>query len=154
MSRVFSGLVALLVLVAAPAAAQESGTLSWLVGEWHGTGTMFGNPSEAALSVRPVLGGRFIELSYRAGRFEGRAMYRSGPEGRWQAQWFDNRGLTFPIEARESERTLTADWGSPDTEQGRTVYLLAADGRLTVTDSVRRGGDYRVFASHVLEKAD
>ena len=37
---------------------------------------MFGNPSEATLSVRPVLGGRFLELSYRAGTFEGRAFYR------------------------------------------------------------------------------
>ena len=139
----------------APAQAQQSlETLSWLVGEWRGTGTMFGHPSEATLSVRPVLGGRFLELNYRAGPFEGRALYRFVSGGQWRAQWFDNRGATFPIEAREIERSLTSDWGSAETEQGRTVYLLRDNGRLLVTDSIRRDGGYREFASHIFEKAD
>ena len=162
--RTIRAMIAAALLAVAPAAAQQPSaparahqsleTLSWLVGEWRGTGTMFGNPSEATLSVRPVLGGRFLELSYRAGAFEGRALYSFVSGGRWRAQWFDNRGMTFPIEAREIERSLTSDWGSQDTEQGRTIYLLAANGQLRVTDSVRRDGGYRDFASHVFEKAD
>ena len=62
--------------------------------------------------------------------------------------------MTFPIEAREIERTLTSEWGSPESEQGQTIYILADDGRLRVTDSVRRDGGYREFATHVFEKAD
>ncbi len=149
-------LIALLLLIAAvPAAAQDVSGLSWLAGSWRGAGTMFGNASEAALDVRPTLGGRFVEFSWRAGGFEGRAFYRPAAEGRWQASWFDNRGVTFPIAAVAGERTLTADWGTAETERGRTVYRLAADGRLTVTDSVLRpDGAYRDFASHVLARAD
>ena len=152
--RALSGIAAAAFLAAAPAAAQDASTLNWLIGEWRGTGTMFGNPSEATLSVRPVLGGRFLELGYRAGGFEGRAMYHFIDGGRWRAQWFDNRGMSFPIEAFYIERSLTAEWGSAETEQGRTLYLLRPDGRLSVTDSVRRDGAYRVFSSHLFEKAD
>ena len=97
-------------------------------------------PSEATLEIRPALGGRFLELSYRAGGFEGRAFYRPAGDGRWRATWFDNRGITFPIEAVAGGPALTADWGSAETERGRTVYRLAEDGRLDVTDSCRRRG--------------
>lgn len=141
----------LLCLAAAPAFASDGpSALHWLEGRWRGTGTMFGRASEAMLEIRPALNGRFMELSYRAGQFEGRAFYRPMGGGRWQAQWFDNRGVTFPIAAVLSDQTLTADWGSAETERGRTVYRLLADGRLEVTDSA--GG--RVFASHVLARAD
>ncbi len=156
-------LIAAALLIAAPAVAQETPApapaqqpaevMSWLVGDWRGSGTMFGNPSEATLSVRPVLGGRFLEFSYRAGRFEGRALYSLISGGRWRAQWFDNRGMTFPVVAHEIERTLTSNWGSADSEEGRTAYILAADGRLRITDSVRRDGSYREFASHVMTRA-
>jgi hypothetical protein len=154
MFRALSGIAAAAMVAAAPAAAQDATTLNWLVGEWRGTGTMFGNPSTATLSVRPVLGGRFLELNYRAGGFEGRAMYQFVDGGMWRAQWFDNRGTTFAIQGYQIERSLRSEWGSPETEQGQTVYVLQPDGRLRVTDSVRRDGTNRSFASHVFEKAD
>jgi hypothetical protein len=145
----------LLALAAAPGAAQDAAGLAWLTGTWRGSGTMFGAASEARLEIRPVLGGRFVELSYHAGGFEGRAFYRAAGEGRWRAHWFDNRGTTFGIEAVAGGRTLTADWGSTETERGRTAYRLADDGRLHLTDSVLRpDGSYRQFASHILTRAD
>jgi len=157
-------LIAAAIMLAVPAVAQQrqpapfgaapEHAMMWIIGEWRGGGTMFGRPSEATFRVSPVLGGRFLEFSYRAGPFEGRAFYRAVANGRWEAHWFDNRGVTFPIEAREIERTLTSDWGSPETEQGRTVYRLTADGRLHITDSVRRDGSYREFATHVLTRAN
>lgn len=148
-------LAALLLFAAAlPAAAQDVAALSWLTGSWRGAGTMPGNASEAQLEIRPALGGRFVELSYRAGGFEGRAFYRPDGEGRWRATWFDNRGTTFPIEARLDGRVLTADWGSPETERGRTIYRLAEDGTLEVSDSVTMAdGSRRDFARHSLRRA-
>jgi hypothetical protein len=149
MARLWAAL--LLCLVAAPAFASDGpSALHWLEGRWRGTGTMFGQASEAMLEVRPALNGRFMEFSYRAGRFEGRAFYRPAEDGRWQATWFDNRGITFPIQAVLADQTLTSDWGSAETERGRTIYRLLPDGRLEVTDSA--GG--RVFASHLLSRAD
>jgi len=148
-------LAAFALVCAAPAAAQDVAAIGWMSGSWQGSGNMFGRPSEARLEVRPVLGGRFVELSYRAGAFEGRAFYRAGENGGWRATWFDNRGTSFPIAAEVDGRTLTANWGSADTERGRTVYRLAEDGRLHVTDSVLRpDGAHREFAAHVFTRAD
>ncbi len=156
MIRVFKGLAAAFLLLAAtPAAAQEDGALSWLIGRWQGAGTMFGKPSKAVLDIRPALGGRFLELSYRAGGFEGRAFYRHDGGDRWRAHWFDNRATTFGITAQAGERMLRADWGSDETERGQTLYRLRDDGRLEVVDTVvGRNGDSREFARHVLTRAD
>lgn len=149
MARLWAAL--LLWLVAAPAFASDGpSALHWLEGRWRGAGTMFGRASEAVLEVRPALNGRFQEFSYRAGQFEGRAFYRPVEDGRWQATWFDNRGISFPIAAVLAGQVLTSDWGSAETERGRTIYRLLPDGRLEVTDSA--GG--RVFASHILSRAD
>jgi hypothetical protein len=143
------------VLAQPPGAPHPTAALTWLTGSWRGGGTMFGSASEARLVVSPALGGRFLEFSYLAGPFEGRAFYRPAPDGGWQAQWLDNRGVTFPIAAQIEARTLTSEWGEAATERGRTVYRLADDGRLHVTDSVRRpDGSYRDFASHILSRAD
>ncbi|HYI47747.1 MAG TPA: hypothetical protein VEX35_04705 [Allosphingosinicella sp.] len=142
--------LAAFALAAAQAPAPDTAGLGWLSGSWQGPGTMFGNASTARLEVRPALGGRFLELSWRAGGFEGRAFYRPVGEGRWRATWFDNRGLSFPVEAVLAGRTLSADWGSAETERGRTVYRLLPDGRLEVTDTA--GG--RDFARHVLGRAE
>jgi hypothetical protein len=146
-------LAAPLILLAAPAAAQEAGPLAWLGGSWRGTGTMFGNPSEAVLEVAPA--GDGFDLRYRAGRFEGRAAYRPAGDGRWRADWSDNRGVAFPIAAVAAERTLAADWGSAETERGRTVYRLLSDGRLELVDTVvTAGGGMREFARHTLVRAN
>lgn len=161
-ARTAAALLLLTLAAPLPALAQPSpgrehsaAALTWLTGSWAGPGQTMGNADQARLEIRPVLGGRFLEFSYRAGPFEGRAFYRPAPDGTWQAQWFDNRGITFPIAARATPRALTADWGSAETESGRTVYRLAEDGRLHVTDSVRRpDGSYREFAAHILTRAE
>ena len=157
MVRLARALAALLLAaLAVPAAAQgATEPLAWLAGNWRGSGTMFGNASEAALDVAPVLGGRFLELRYRAGPFEGRAFYSPSQSGRWQATWFDNRGISFSIDAGVDARTLTSDWGTAEIERGRTVYRLLDDGRLEVVETVMtRDGQSREFARHTFSRAN
>lgn len=138
-----------------PAAVSRVAALDWLAGSWRGPGATMGNADEAQLDVRPALGGRFLEFSYRAGRFEGRAFYRTDDGLVWSATWFDSRGVSFGIHAAAEGRMLTSDWGSAETERGRTTYRLADDGRLHVTDEVRRpDGSYREFAAHILTRAE
>ena len=144
---------AALAVAQAPAPPQAAASLAWLEGIWRGPGTMFGEASEARLEVRPALSGRFLELSWRVGGFEGRAFYRpagwpASEGGGWRATWFDSRGISFPILAVATPRLLTAHWGSEDTERGRTTYRLLPDGRLEVVDHA--GG--RDFATHVLTR--
>ena len=147
------------VIAQPPGAPHPTAALTWLTGRWEGVGTMFLERSAAHLEVRPILGGRFIELSYGAGgmrgdAFEGRAIYQPLGGDRWEGTWFDSRGARFPIAANLSGQTLTADWGSAETERGRTVYALAEDGRLQIVDSVRLpDGRYREFARHSLTRA-
>ncbi|MGE0178295.1 MAG: hypothetical protein AB7O91_00570 [Sphingomonas sp.] len=154
MTAAFKAILALCLAAAAtPGIAQDVAGLDWLAGRWQGAGTAFGRASEASLEVHPVLGGRFLEFSYRAGPFEGRAFYRPHAGQNWRATWFDNRGMTFPIEAMLDGRTLTANWH--EDQPGRTTYVLADDGNLTVTDAVPRPeGGWRTFAVHVMRRAD
>ncbi len=137
-----------------PTARNPAATLAWLEGSWRGPGMTMGHADEASLKVLPALGGAFTEFSYQAGRFEGRAFYRRVETGRWTASWFDNRGVSFAIEASAGGQSLTSDWTGAN-ERGRTVYILGADGRLTVYDMVcGPDGRWREFARHVLVRAE
>jgi hypothetical protein len=147
---------ALLLAVSATAFAQEpAASLDWLHGEWAGTGTVQGAPSEATLVVSPALEGRFVELRYgfttqgeRRFRFEGRGFYRAEASG-WRGQWFDSTGATRPLSGTVAGATLTTEWGEAATERGRTTYRLEPPNALEVTDEVLRGdGRWHVFARH------
>ena len=148
------------LIAAQPAASQPPplAPLSWLAGEWKGSGASFGSPGTADLAIAPALGGKFYELHYRVAtggarpfNFEGRAFYR--PVGAaWQAQWFDSRGTTFAIHAELNGTALTSNWAGR-AEKGRTVYRLREDGRLEVIDSVANpDGTRREFARYVYER--
>ncbi|MGZ8997288.1 MAG: hypothetical protein ACXW2T_00380 [Allosphingosinicella sp.] len=158
-------LVAILLGLCAPAGAGQaqtpSASLDWLVGSWGGEGNLQGQTSEAKLEVRPALGGKFLELSYRLStrgprpyNFEGRAFYRPVSGRDWRADWFDSRGMVWPIGASVEGGTLTANWGTGETERGRTVYRLLPAGRLELVDTVRQpDGTWREFARHILSRA-
>lgn len=154
MTAGFSRALAAVALAAATPAAGQELALSWLEGNWQGNGTMMGEPSEARLEVAPVLGHTFFEFRYYAGAFEGRAFYQNVEINGWRAHWFDNRGVSFAIEGVTEVTTLTSDWTGSE-ERGRTIYRLAEDGRLHITDSVARpDGGYSVFAEHVLTRVE
>jgi len=162
MTRIALALVAPMLLAAA-APAPASGEIGWLVGDWSGSGTIFGAPSTAELHVKPALGGRFTELRYRvdgkrqgtAFRFEGAAFYERAADanGGWTARWFDSSGAKHPITATAADNALTALWGEAATERGRTVYRRQPDGSLEVVDEVADKSGWRVFARHVLKPA-
>ena len=155
-----SALALLLCLLTAPSTAgQPLASLDWMLGSWSGHGAIHGRSSAARLELRPALGGKFLELSYRLSAdgsppfsFEGRAFYRAvvGRGSEWRADWFDSRGMAWPIAAKSGDRTLTADWGNETSERGRTVYRLLADGRLEAVDTVRQAdGRWSEFARHL-----
>ena len=154
-------LLACFLCVPVAAKPADAGGLDWLIGSWTGGGTHSGGRSEARLEVRPVLGGKFVELTYRLEvrtprpfTFEGRAFYRSMEGGAWKADWFDSRGLVLPVSASVEGSALTADWGTIGTERGRTVYRMLADGRLEIVDTVLGpDGTRREFARQTLSRA-
>jgi len=150
-------LALLLLIVPIGAGAQKAaGKLDWLMGRWAGTGTSFGAASEARLEVAPALDRAFVELRYnliKPASFEGRAFYREDSGGGWEGRWFDSRGVTWPIGASLFETTLTSNWGTADTERGRTTYRLLRDGRLEIVDTVlEKDGRQREFARQIFTR--
>jgi hypothetical protein len=126
------------------------------VGTWSGRATLHGAPARLELRFERVLGDRFVRLQHRstletpAGPqvFEGLALYRPAAGG-FVATWFDSFGHVYPVTAFLDGATLRAEWGAPGTEQGVTLYRLAA-GALEVTDSVRKAGVLKEFGRATL----
>lgn len=151
-------IVTLLLLLAFPicAAAQTDKFLNSLKGDWEGEGKAFGGAALLRLKWEWVLDNKFLRLTLRnqismangaKQIFEGQAYYRSAGVDKYQAQWFDSRGTTFPIRALLENNILTAWWGSPETEEGKSTYQLIDDTTLEVVDSVKqKDGTFREFA--------
>ncbi len=145
-------------------AQQTSDTfLNRLNGAWEGEGQAFGRPARLQLKWEWVLGNKFLRLSLRnemqgangeSQVFEGHAYYQpSKTGGTYEARWFDTRGVTFPIRGHTEGDALIALWGSPETEQGKSIYRLVEPGKLEVVDSVQqKDGAWREFGKFVLKR--
>lgn len=149
------------------ASAQSPGEafLKRFQGAWQGDGKAFGMPARLDLKWEWVLGAKFLRLSLRNEMrnangqiqvFEGHAYYRPvGPasETKYEARWFDSRGTSFPIQAHREGESLNALWGSPDQEQGKSVYRLVEPGKLEVIDAVRqKDGSWKEFGRFVVQR--
>jgi hypothetical protein len=139
------------------AAAAAPGLLGRLSGSWVGTGTIQGREVAVQLTLTPVLANRFVELHWsnlggkdQPGSFEGRAVYQSLGEGKYSARWWDSLGTQYEITGTERGNELEALWGT----QGRTRYVLQADGALEVIDSIKgRNGAWRDFGRSQLRRS-
>ena len=136
-------------------AASIDAFLNRLQGTWQGDGKAFGMSARLHMKWEWVLGGKFLRLSLKnemqsaTGNtvFEGHAYYQSAGEGKYEGEWFDSRGESFPVKGTLEADALTALWGAPGQEQGKSVYKLLEAGKLEVIDSVRqKDGTWREFA--------
>jgi len=101
------------------------------------------------------LGGKFVRLSLRnemraaSGHteiFEGHAYYQLKAAGSYEAQWFDSRGISFPIKAQVEGDALISFWGTAASEEGKSVYRLLDADKLEVVDSVKqKDGSWKEF---------
>ena len=139
--------------------------LNRLQGTWQGAGKSFGMDARSHLRWEWVLGNKFLRLSIRnemrstSGQsqvFEGHAYYqvpKKAGESGLEARWFDSRGVSFPIKANIEGEALVAFWGSPDQEEGKSVYRLIEPARIEVVDSVKqKDGTWREFGRFVVVK--
>jgi hypothetical protein len=150
-----------LSLAAGPCASPSSdnvGLERW-EGPWMGEGKFFGQPATQHLKWERVLDGKFLTLKLRveaAGKtlFEGHAYYQPTAASQYDARWFDSQGHIYPIKAQLEADTLTAFWGEPSKEEGKSTYrLLNAGKQLEVVDAVRnKDGSWREFGRFVLKR--
>ena len=139
-----------MLLLLVQAAAAPDPLLSRLQGRWQGGGTVLETSAVVTLSWEWTLDGQFLRLNFTnqmgPRRFEGHAYYRAVGKGQYRGTWFDNSGMIRPIDAKQSDDALVANWGTADTERGETTYRLLPSGELEIVDRVlSRDGTWRVF---------
>ncbi len=147
------------------AQSQADPFLNRFSGSWQGEGKAFGMAARLHMKWEWVLGNRFARLGLRNEMqgangqkqvFEGHAYYQPvgvATEGKYEARWFDSRGVSFPIKAHIEGDALVAFWGSPETEQGKSVYRVIEPGKMEVVDSVRqKDGTWREFGKFVVHR--
>lgn len=161
--------ILVLALLMAPAVAAEDETIfSTFVGKWHAEGAAFGAPSTSDMQwVDAELGGRFLRLDYQINRatpngpqpfFTGIAYYQKSvapfpANHKIQAFWADTNGNLHPISAHVEENALIANWGTPETEQGRTRYQIIDQNTVEVTDWVKMPDGWRQFNQTTFSRA-
>jgi len=141
---------------------QHETFLQRLEGTWQGSGKTMGMPARLRLSWEWVWKNKFLRLTIRnemtapngqTQLFEGLAYYQHLSDGKYEATWFDSRGMTFPIKATAEGNALVAFWGSPDKEQGKAIYRILEPGKLEVIDAVRqKDGTWKEFGRFVVLK--
>lgn len=121
--------------------------------DWTGKGTLMNREATFTMSWTRVLNDRFYQLEFSNNtenfRFEAIGYYQLvGPDS-VAGTWFDVRGYTFPLQGNVTNTQLTINWGSPETEMGKTVYSLPEDGSIEVLDYVEKGGTMVQFGQAV-----
>lgn len=133
-----------------------------LIGSWKGEGKAFGMRSRVEMKWESVLDKKFVRLQYKTEMrsangetqiFEGYAFYKFLGDGKYRAVWFDSSGDLHPVSAVFDKSTLTSDWGTPETELGRTLYRLTAPSTIEVIDYIRqKDGTWKEFSRAILKK--
>ncbi len=71
---------------------------------------------------------------------------------KYEGTWFDSRGMVLPLDASANDSSLITLWGSPETEQGRTVYKVVSQDRIDVEDYVLKEGEWNQFGEAVYRR--
>lgn len=155
MTRNHAFLLFFLIVLGVSSANAQSGIFEKLRGSWQGTGTV--NKMESALTMKweAFLSEKFYRLTFKNTMksnkgdvvFEGMAMYKLPASSlETEGNWFDSFGFVRPIKAILAKDSLTANWGSKETEEGKTVYRLLENDKMEVVDSVKtKDGLWREF---------
>jgi hypothetical protein len=142
--------------------AQDGSSINRLIGAWNGKGKLFGAEAEFMMTWEWVLADKFAHLTFQnkikrsSGEeqvFKARAFYKPEGEKQFQGTWFDSRGMVLPLQASAEDSALTTLWGSPETEQGRTVYRIIDRDTIEVNDFVlTKDGQWRNFGYAVYHR--
>lgn len=122
--------------------------------DWKGTGNLLGSEAEFTMKWTWVLDNKFLKLEFQNKRIsnsgqevvlQSHAYYQPKSDSLFEGTWFDSRGVIFPVSGTLQELTFTVLWGSPETEQGKTVYTIVSQEEATVTDYFLQEENYVKF---------
>lgn len=155
-------LTSLLALALVFQTAAADALLTRLLGVWSGEGTVLGQTARVRMEWAPALDGSFVRLTFvnqmgpadKTRKFEGHAYYRAAADGAgYRGTWMDNSGAIRPIDGTRDGDALVARWGTPQTEEGETIYRLLSTAKMEVVDRVKsRDGTWREFGRVTLSR--
>ncbi|MEQ9309660.1 MAG: hypothetical protein RLN90_09410 [Balneolaceae bacterium] len=128
------------------------------LGEWEGSGSLMGNEATFEMNWNLVLGNQFIKLTFSNAiinstfKMDAHAYFQLVEDKSIKGYWFDSRGISFPLLGTIEGEALTTEWGSPDIEQGRTVYTLIEHDFISVKDFVLKNNEYSLFAEATYQR--
>ena len=141
--------------------AQEVLVIHQFIGAWEGHGTLFGADATFSMKWEWVLEKQFVRLTFQNKMqssegveriLKAQAFYKPIGAGRFEGTWFDSRGMVLPLKGSAEQTTLTTLWGTPETEQGRTVYRLVDKSHLEVEDFVLKGDQWHHFGQAIYRR--
>jgi hypothetical protein len=131
---------------------------------WTGNGVLMGKEATFTMDWDRVLDNNFIKLEFQNTRksvnnediiFRATAFYKIVNDTIVVGNWFDNRGITFPLKGSIKEDELTILWGNDGTENGKTIYHYIMDSnKITVEDFIMNNGKYSKFGSATYDTKD
>jgi len=160
--RAETGLISMQEYTKRMTGREEALVTDLLLGSWRGEGELFGRSAAFRMDWESVLSGRFLRLTFENGFQNGdavkpvlraQAYYRILPDDQFEGTWFDSREKTQPLQGSADATSLTIHWGTPETEEGRTVYRLVDSDSVEVEDFVQKDGEWRVFAHATYRRA-
>lgn len=116
--------------------------------KWKGEGILLGAEATFEMKWGKVLGGQFYQLTFQNERitetgkitFNAMGFYKPKEDGLFEGTWLDSRGLSFPLKGTVANNQLVVDWGTPDTEVGKSIYTINTDGTISVEDYIQQEG--------------
>lgn len=122
--------------------------------KWKGEGILFGTEAKFEMNWEQVLGGQFYQLTFQNERieesdkfiFNAIGFYKLTGSTSFEGTWFDSRGISFPLKGLVADNQLVVDWGTPDTEVGKSIYTINPDGTISVEDYIQQDEKSTNFA--------
>lgn len=144
---------------------KEYSILTALIDEnWTGNGLLMGEEATFTMDWQRVLDNKFIKLEFQNKRksgtnediiFRATALYKIVNDTIVVGNWFDNRGMTFPLKGSLKEDELIILWGNDETEIGKTIYHYSNESNtITVEDFIMNNGIYSKFGSATYNTED
>ena len=124
--------------------------------DWNGTGMLMGKNATFAMDWQRGLGNQFIKLEFQNKRksenndaiiFKATALYKVVNDTLVTGNWFDNRGVSFPLKGHIKETELIIFWGNEETEMGKTIYRYMNNKVITTEDFIMNNGNYYKFGN-------
>lgn len=122
--------------------------------EWQGKGQLMGSDASFTMDWTPILGGSFYRLTFQNEReaskgyvFKAIGIYQIKEGQQVSGTWFDSRGFSFPLRGEVSDDQLIVLWGTPELEEGKTIYTIQTNSTLSVEDYIVKDGELKKFGN-------